>query len=233
MKKTIIIGIVIAVLLSCIAVAQNNPYGDPYGAPYGYALQGYDGNYKSPMPYAGSSIYTDPNRAGPDRFTHYDQRVQPPREIKRTVFLEPPGGTQPLVRGFPHFAPRGNALIYSSMARAYALGQVVLKTKDIEPSYKDNTYYEGWLFDADTGYRTSLGVFTATFGGNGLLQYNVQDYLDGYDFIIVTKEPKNDPDPAPSAEVVLIGEIQPPVSYYNTYTTTQSDYGYVMKEASR
>lgn len=233
MKKTIIIGIAIAILLSCIAAAQTNPYGNPYGTPYGYALQGYNQNYVSPMPYAGSSIYTDPDRAGPDRLTHYDQRVQPPREIKKTVFLEPPGGTQPLVRGFPHFAPRGNALVYSSTARAYAIGQVVLKTKDIEPSYNDNTYYEGWLFDADTGYRTSMGVFKAVFGGNGLLQYNVQDYLDGYDYIIVTKEPKPDLDPSPSQEVVLVGEINPPVSYYNPFTQTQTDYGYVIKEASR
>ncbi|MBW2986026.1 hypothetical protein KY333_01515 [Candidatus Woesearchaeota archaeon] len=232
MKKTIIIGIAIAVLLSCIATAQDNPYGNPYGSTYGYALQGYQHDYKSPFPFGGSSIYTDPDRAGPHRFTHYDQRVQPPREIKKTVFLEPPGGQEPLVRGFPAFAPRGNALIYSSTARAYALGQVVLKTKDIEASSKDNTYYEGWLFDADTGYRTSLGVFQATTFGNGLLQYNIDDYLDGYDYILVTKEPKPDLDPSPSQEVVLIGEIQAPVSYYKPFTSTQTDYGYVTKEAS-
>ena len=224
MKKILTLGIVIVALLSCIAIVHAIE-------PYGYAIQGYQHDYKSPFPYLGSSIYTDPNRAGPQRFTHLDERVQPAHRIQTTVYLEPPGGTRPLVHGFPHFAPRGVARIYSSQARANPAGEVLLTTKDIEPTYKMDSVYEGWLFDADTGYRASLGVFRVPFGGYGTLNYHITDYLDGYDFVLVTKEPFPDPDPQPG-EVVLVGEISSQAQYVRPFTDYQRDFGYTSREAA-
>ena len=224
MKKITLFGILSIIIISCIAIV--------YAAdPYGYGLQGYQHDYKSPYPYAGSSIYTDPNRAGPERYTHYDVRVQPAHRIRTTVYLEPPGGTRPLVHGFPHFAPRGTARIYSSQARANPVGEVLLTTKEIAPTERASNVYEAWLFDADTGYRSSMGLFRTPQGGFGSLNYRVNDYLDGYDFVLVTKEPFPDPDPQPG-EVVLIGKISTEAQYVRPFTEYEAEYGFTTREAA-
>ena len=249
MKKIIVFGIAVMLFLSAIAIVEAyNPYtqivdyqdtlqGYKAGSKesiYGHALQGYDPYYKSDFPYT-YSIYTDVLRGGPDRFTNYDVRAQTrsiPYKIDQTVYLAPPGGHKAYEKGYPPYAPRGTARIYSSQSRSNAVGEVLIHTKDIEPSYNDNTFYEGWLFDSKTGYRTSLGVFKAVFGGVGALTYKITTYLDGFDYVLITKEPKNDQDPRPSDEIVLIGEIQTPAQYVRPFTYTQSQYGYVTSEAA-
>ncbi|MBD3303976.1 hypothetical protein GF343_02435 [Candidatus Woesearchaeota archaeon] len=252
MKKPIIFGIAVIMLLSAMAVEAYNPYtvsslkempssqtllpSEQYQTnknPYGTGLQGYDPYYKSDYPYT-YSIYTDPLRGGIDRVTNLDVRAQQrsrPYKIDQTVYLAPPGGWEEYERGYPPYAPRGTARIYSSQSRSNAVGEVIISTKDIKPSYNDNTWYEGWLFDSTTGYRTSLGVFKAVFGGVGALTYKITTYLDGYDYVIITKEPKNDNDPRPSDEIALIGEIKPPAQYVRPFTYTQSQYGYVTRAA--
>ena len=213
MKKIITIGTVLLLLLASIVIVQA-------------------AKYVSPFPYAGSSIYTDPYRAGPQRFTDYDTRVQRPFRISQTVYLLPPGGQKPYEKGFAPYAPRGTARIYSSQARAYATGEVIIKTKDLEPSYKKNMLREGWLYDSKTGYRTSMGKFKTIFGGVGSLTYHVNTYLDGYDYIIITEEPPIDPDPRPSETILLMGEIRPQPQYVRTFGETRDTYGYVTSEAS-
>lgn len=234
MKKILIIGLGIMILLAGIAFAQGyNPYRIPSQSVYGYALTGYDPYYTSEYPYY-HSIYTDVTRGGPDRITNLDVRAMQsniPNKIQTTVYLAPVGGHKEHEKGFPPYAPRGTARVYSSQSRAYASGEVSISTKDIAPSDRDNTVYEAWLFDSKTGYRTSMGVFKAIFGGVGVLTYRVQTYLDGYDYIIITKEPANDQDPRPSDEIVLLGPITVPSQYTRPFTYTQSQYGYVTKEA--
>ena len=230
MKRLILLGIMIFSLFAVISIVHAIA---PEGYPPQTTLTGYDPNYKSPFPYEGSSIYTDPSRAGPHRFTNIDVRVQRPKRIRFTAYMTPPGGTEPYTRGFAPYAPRGNARIFSSMSRSNAVGEVRISTKDIEPSYKDNTVYEAWLFDADSGYRTSMGVFEALFGGVSAFTYRITNYLEGYDYVIITKEPFPDPDPTPG-EVVLIGEISPntPASLYvQPFGETKEMYGYTTSEA--
>ncbi|MBW3004572.1 hypothetical protein KY310_01965 [Candidatus Woesearchaeota archaeon] len=249
MKKTLIFGIAVMVFLSAIAIVEAyNPYtqivdyGDVLKSQtggtkeqiYGHSLQGYDPYYKSDYPYT-YSIYTDPLRGGIDRVTNLDVRAQTrsiPYRIDQTVYLAPPDGWEEYERGYPPYAPRGTARIYSSQSRSNAVGEVIISTKDIEPSYNDNTVNEAWLYDIDTGYRTSLGVFKSIFGGVGALTYKITTYLDGYDYVIITKEPKNDVDPRPSDDIILIGEIQTPAQYVRPFTYTQSQYGYVTSEAA-
>ncbi|MBW3002348.1 hypothetical protein KY338_04255 [Candidatus Woesearchaeota archaeon] len=248
MKKIIMFGIAVMAFLSAIAIVEAyNPYtqivdyGDVLKSQtdgskeqiYGHSLQGYDPYYKSDYPYT-YSIYTDPLRGGIDRVTNLDVRAQQrsiPYRIDQTVYLAPPGGWEEYERGYPPYAPRGTARIYSSQSRSNAVGEVIISTKDIAPSYNDNTVYEAWLYSSSTGYRTSLGVFKAIFGGVGALTYKITTYLDGYDYVIITKEPKNDNDPRPSDDIVLIGEIQAPAQYVRPFTYTQSQYGYVTRAA--
>lgn len=243
---------IILVLASLAAVSAYNPYTVssvkemPSGQtmlpsaqyntqqnPYGTGLQGYDPYYKSEYPYY-YSIYTDSTRGGIDRVTNLDVRAMQrskPNRIRTTIYLAPPGGHENYERGYPPYAPRGTARIYSSEARSNAIGEVLISTKDIEPSYNDNTVYEAWLYDKDTGYRTSMGQFKTVFGGVGSLQYKVATYLDGYDYIIITKEPKLDLDPRPSQDVVLLGPITSPAQYSRPFTYTQEQYGYVTRAA--
>lgn len=230
MKRIILLGIVVFSIFAVISIVNAQA---PAGYPPQTAFTGYDPYYVSPFPYEGSSIYTDPTRAGPHRITNLDVRVQAPKKIRCTVYLTPPGGHKPYERGFAPYAPRATARIYSSMSRSNAVGEVIISTKDLAPSYKDNTVYEAWLFDAHSGYRTSLGVFEAIFGGVGALNYRITNYLEGYDYVIITKEPFPDPDPTPG-EVVLIGEINPntPSSLYvQPFGVTKDMYGYKTSEA--
>jgi hypothetical protein len=214
MKKILTIGTALLLLMASMAILVQ-------------AAQ-----YVSPFPYAGSSIYTDPYRAGPHRFTDYDTRVHKPFRISKTVYLTPPGGHKPHEKGFAPYAPRGTARIYSSQARSYAVGEVIIKTKDLEPSYKRNMLREGWLYDSKTGYRTSMGKFKTIFGGVGSLTYNVKTYLDGYDYVIITEEPPIDLDPRPSETILLMGAINPQPQYVRSFGDTKETYGYLTSEAS-
>ncbi|MEM4263340.1 MAG: hypothetical protein QW666_00395 [Candidatus Woesearchaeota archaeon] len=204
MKTKILIGLLALILLAGVVSALE---------------------YVSPYPYGGSSIYTDVGRSGPQRISNYDTRVQE-YKVSTTVELKPP-----VEKGYDYFAkylpfyPRGSARLDSRRNRYYPRSHVVLSTKDIEPSYKKNNVYEAWLYDADTGYRLSLGIFKAAMGGVGLLEYRGNNYLDPYDFVVVTAEPYPDPDPLPG-EVVLIGPIMKQREYYRPFTYQQQLYGY-------
>lgn len=181
--------------------------------------------YVSPYPYGGSSIYTDVGRSGPQRISDYDIRVQE-YKISTTVELVPP-----VEEGYDYFTkyrpfyPRATARVDSRRHRYYPRSHVVITTKDIEPSYKTNNVYEGWLYDADTGYRLSMGIFKASMGGVGRLEYRSNSYLDPYDFIVITSEPYPDPDPLPG-EIILVGPIEKQDEYYRPFTYQEEMYGY-------
>jgi len=180
--------------------------------------------YKSPYPYAGSSIYTDVYRTGPQRITDYDIRMQRDYKIDTYVYLNPIE-EEKWTRGYPPFAPRATAEILSSRSRYTPTCQIHVSTKDLEPSYKNGGVYEAWLYDADTGYRFSFGVFKASMGGVGVVTYRGSHYLDQYDFVVITEEPYPDPDPLPG-EPILMGEIKKPADYFRAWPKQDLDYGY-------
>ena len=194
MKKIIII--VVLALLSLSVIAIHDEYKSPF-APFGIAGRPYG------------------LQRGVERVTHYDPRVNFAR-IDTTVYLGPPGvDTYKGVGrgGYAPFYARGTARLRSSTWYGYPRAQATITTKDIEPSDTIKSQYEVWLVDTDTGYRLSLGTFTALFGGVGELWYKADLYFDAYEFVEVTVEPYNDVDVSPGP-VVLLGRIPPP-TYFN------------------
>lgn len=204
MKTQIMIGLLAMILLASFAFAAE---------------------YKSPYPYGGSSIYTDVGRSGPQRITNYDVRVQDYQIDYMSSLVPIEAVNQSFFTKYRPFYPRGSARIESRRSRYYPRAVVKLSTKDLEPSYKRNSVYEAWLYDADTGYRLSLGIFKGMMGGVGILDYRSNNYLDQYDFVVLTEEPYPDPDPLPG-EIVLIGPIMKTREYVRPFSLTQQQYGY-------
>lgn len=144
---------------------------------------------------------------GPQRLNEYfyDPRVQTFKQ-DIWVYLAPP---EPPIfaTGQPPFYPRGTARLQSMRSPYYPAGTIYLKVKDLRPSDYDSTYYQVWLLDSESGYYLNLGMFDTIGGGVGAMELSVQNYFDAYDFVVITREPRNDQDPRPSQDVALIGKI--------------------------
>lgn len=149
---------------------------------------------------------------GVQRFNEYfyDARVQN-RELKVSVALTP---VNPPIfaTGQPAFYPRGMAMLTSLRSAYYPRGHMTLSVKDLRESGTDNTYYQAWLVNSKSGYPFNLGRFDTVGGGVGTLEYWGTNYWDAYDTMIITREPRDDTDPRPSKDVVLMGMIK-----QNTY----------------
>ncbi len=135
----------------------------------------------------------------------YDPRVQTFKQ-DIWVYLEPP---EPPIfaTGQPPYFPRGTARVQGERSPYYPTGSILLKVKELRPSDYDNTVYQAWLQDTESGYSLSLGIFDTIGGGAGSLVFHMQKYFDPFDFVVVTREPRDDKDPRPSDDVVLIGKI--------------------------
>jgi hypothetical protein len=168
------------------------------------------GTYKTPI--VSERKY---GTGGVQRVTHYDPRVNYQR-IRTIIALSPPGPDVHPGVGRGGVAPmysRGTAEISSVTWYGYPRSHVLIKTKDILPSYENNAQYEVWLVDVESGYRLSMGVFTTGFGGVGSLDYHIDKNLDPYDFVEITVEPFDDLDVSPGP-VMLIGAITA-ANYFN------------------
>jgi len=144
---------------------------------------------------------------GPQRYNpyFYDPRVQTFKQDV-WVYLTPP---KPPVSasGQPATYPRGTARVQSTRSPYLPNAYVTIKVKDLRPSEYDNTYYQAWLLDSDTGYSLNLGLFDTIGGGVGSMSFMSTNYLDPYDFVVITREPRDDKDLRPSTDVVLMGKI--------------------------
>ena len=184
------------------------------------------------MPIVVGFIYVKPadirfREGGVFRLNDYffDPRVQ----YKKTevfVYLTPP---KPPVfaRGYPPYYPRGTARIQSVRSVYKPHARVEIQIKDVRPSYYDNTVYQAWLYDEDTGYMFNLGIFQAIEGNNAKTRYWGSHYFDAYEYVIITREPYNDIDPRPSDDEILIGKL-PQKQYYEPKPVLDSRarYGY-------
>jgi hypothetical protein len=164
------------------------------------------------MPVVFGYVYIKPadikfRAGGPQRYNEYfyDPRVQTFR-IDTWVYLVPP---QPPIfaTGQPPFYQRGTVKVKSTRSPYQPVGSIMLQVKDLRASEMDNTYYQAWLFDSESGQYLNLGLFDTGQGGVGTLETNLLTYFDPYDFVIVTREPRSDEDPRPSNDQVLIGKI--------------------------
>ena len=115
-------------------------------------------------------------------------------------------------------APRGSARITSASTYYMPRSRVALKTSRLLPSRGFD--YQAWLVDRDTDTWMNAGKFKTTISGIGSLNFRINHYLDAYDELVVTKEPK-DRDPSPSREVVLVGQL---VLHYQATSAQQLEY---------
>ncbi len=90
--------------------------------------------------------------------------------------------------------------------------------------------YEAWLIDRDTGYQYSLGLFLVDQDGYTRFSYSVDNYVNPYDMIVVTKELYPDDDPRPNGEVVLVGYFDTSSLTHTTESTGQVVTRYQYKQ---
>jgi hypothetical protein len=136
----------------------------------------------------------------------YDARVRNQITVDQWVYLTPP---EPPIfaTGQPPFYPRGTAQVTSVRSAYQPKGSVTIKVKDLRPSSYDNTYYQAWLYDSRSGGYLNLGMFEAIMGGVGELEIDMTNYFDAYDMVMITREPRDDSDPRPTDDIVLLGKI--------------------------
>lgn len=184
------------------------------------------------MPLVISEVYMKPDdikfrEGGVSRFNEYsyDPRIQY-KKLETWVYLTPP---EPPVfaKGFPPYYPKGTAKLLSVRSAYEPSGQAIISVKDLRPSGQDHTYYQAWLYDADSGYHLNLGLFEAFPGGIGSIEYFGAQYFDEYDFVMITREPRFDMDPRPSGDIALVGKIQQK-QYYEPLPLlgARESYGY-------
>ena len=162
------------------------------------------------------------NRYGVQYITDYDARIQYNKMDLRaslTPVIQPE-----FVRGSPPYFPRGIARIQSVRSSYKPMGQVLITTKEIQPSYIENSVYVAWLRDDETGYMLNVGSFEAAGGGVGVLNYHSTLYFDAYDTVVITKEPRNDDNPLPG-ETILIGAITKRAIYEPAPPARKAAYG--------
>ncbi len=93
-------------------------------------------------------------------------------------------------------APFGGNVVGDHLVRVNGNQISIVTSFDANPSA--GMVYEGWLVDMATGYKLSLGQFDAK---NDLFfsQAIVNPWI--YDVLVITEEPKEDTDPAPTKPV--------------------------------
>lgn len=175
------------------------------------------------------SSFDFPRRYGVERVTHYDPRVNYER-MDTTVYLEPyqfDKGQGSGRGGYDPIYPRGTARVRSNTYYGYPRSSVKLSVKDIPASEDAGGVYEAWLVDENTEYRLSLGTFYTVRGGSGVLDTNMNNYLNAYDTLEITLEPYSDVDPLPGP-VVLIGAI---AKTYDPYFNPQPKQSMMMTDS--
>lgn len=168
-----------------------------------------------------------PVKYGQYRYTHYDPRVINYYRLDVHLALNPI--EEPMFeRGMHPFYPRGTARVKSSRSSLMPTGQVHIIVKDIGSSDRTGLAYEGWLFDEQSGYALSLGVFRTVGFGNGGLDWISSQYIDDFDYVFVTEEPYPDYDPLPGP-VILQGRIPKQDYFYaREFPPVKASYGYTL-----
>lgn len=159
---------------------------------------------------------------GVERITNYDPRINDDW-VSMTAYFQPyvlqrqPGVGR---GGYNPVYERGTARIksypVSGAASTYMRSSITLKTKDLIPSERIDSYYEVYFVDFDTNYTLSVGAFWAGLGGVAeLITKNpINEDLRPYDAIVITAKPYfalDDPRPGP---VVLIAPMYKYRDYY-------------------
>lgn len=166
-----------------------------------------------------------PVKYGQYRYTHYDPRVINWYKLDVYLSLEPVE-EQFIVRGMQPFFPKGGAKVMSSRNSLTPNGQVQLSVKDLGGTDRSGMAFEAWLFDEESGYGLSMGTFRTVGFGNAQFEWHTDQYIDEYDYVIITEEPNPDFDPMPG-KVVLQGRIPKPDYFYDReFGVTKTTYGY-------
>jgi hypothetical protein len=168
-----------------------------------------------------------PVKYGQYRYTHYDPRLINYYKLDVFVSLEPVEEAM-FKRGMHPFFPKAGAKIMSSRSPLMPKGQVQLSAKDLGISERTGMAYETWLFDEESGYALSLGVFRTVGLGNGRFEWRSDQYIDSYDYIYITEEPYPDYDPRPGAIVLQARIPKRDYFYEREFGVTRQTYGYTL-----
>jgi hypothetical protein len=168
-----------------------------------------------------------PVKYGQYRSTHYDPRVINYYRLNEFIYLNPV--EEPMFeRGMTPFYPRGTVRIISSRSPLLPKGQVQVKVKEIGSSSRTGLAYEGWLYDEQSGYALSVGVFRTVGFGTGALDWRTEQYIDHYDYFFITEEAYPDYDPRPGP-VLLQGRIPKRDYFYEReFAPVKKSYGYTL-----
>ena len=208
MKIKLLVYPIVLVLLVSIVFGLNI-----YGGTYPTVFNLNDENMKQPVKY------------GQYRYTHYDPRVINWYKLDVYTSLEP---VEPALfqRGMHSFFPKGGARIISSRSSLTPTSKVQLSVKELGGTDRTGIAFEVWLFDEQSGYALSLGSFKTVGFGNAVFEWSTDQYIDEYDYILITEESYPDFDPMPG-KVVLQGRIPKPDYYYDReFGVTKTMYGY-------
>jgi hypothetical protein len=168
-----------------------------------------------------------PVRYGQYRYTSYDPRVINWYKLDVYLSLEPVE-KQFFETGMHPFFPKGGAKVMSSRSPLTPNGQVQLTVKELGGTDRTGMAFEAWLFDEESGYALSLGSFRTVGFGNAFMDWHSDQYIDEYDYVIITEEPYPDFDPLPG-KAVLQGRIPKPDYFYEReFGVSKKMYGYTL-----
>lgn len=146
----------------------------------------------------------------PSRISNFDPGMRGYARQDTTVELSPFGATN--ANGEP-IVGKGTARIVSTGLQQYSQNdysdfktQVFLQTQNLPP-LADGEVYEAWVFDDETEYAMSMGVFTTSFKLTHQLLFEIQRSLIDFDAVMITREPYLDSDPRPG-EILLYGNVE-------------------------
>jgi len=191
-----------------------------------FGLNIYASSYPSVFAFDNADV-KQPVKYGQYRYTHYDPRVINWYKLDVYTTLEP---IEPALfaRGMQPFFPKGGAKIMSSRSPLTPNSQVQLSVKDLGGTDRSGMAFEAWLFDEESGYALSMGVFRTVGFGNAAFEWHTDQYIDEYDYVLITEEPNPDFNPMPG-KVVLQGRIPKPDYFYEReFGVTQKMYGYTL-----
>lgn len=197
--------------------SRENFFGQDYYKPYqNFGSKGPTNrllNTGSKSAYAGAFTF-DTNAFSargrdPSKISNNDPGMRGYQRQDSIVYLEPFGVTaanrEPIVgKGTARIISKGDERRSQNDYSEFQT-QVYLQTQNLPPLPEDEVY-EAWMFDDESEYALSIGVFTTSIKLTHQLVFEIQRSLLPFDAVMVTREKFADSDPRPG-EIVLYGDI--------------------------
>lgn len=169
-------------------------------------------SYTSPSANLLTNAYT-PQGRNPNKISNWDPRFRGYERMDKAVVLESynlnfqkrngllviPKATARLISQYGFFGVGGNDNSPKS--------DIHFQANNLPPLGSENKY-ELWLFDEETGFSQSLGLFYAGIGGTAQMRVEFLKPITMFDYVGITLEPYPDLDPRPG-KLIMLGAIDP------------------------